>query len=421
MAEQKGSLRSRFAFHAWVVYDFANSLFHINVFGLYFILWFTAEQGASDLLYSVAYSGVMLAVVLASPILGAISDRSGRRMPFLIFFSLMAALPMLAMGRFGGISTYTILFVLSQFGMQASLVFYNALMMDVAGTRRSGTVSGLGIAANYLGNVMGILLIRSYVEAGGRSGSFVPSSLYFLLFALPCFFLVRDLRPRKWDWRCVTDGYRRFIGTLREARRYRPALLFLLAFFLYEDAIATLMHFPTVYLANVASFNTTELQLIYMISTGLGVPGAILAGWLADRIGARRTVLLSLFQWMILFVLYSSLSSKAAFFVLSVGIGINLGWIGAASRAMLVGLVPREKLGEFFGLYSVGQRFGSVVGPLMWGATVTALAGYGALAYRGAAVVLLVSLIIGFLLMLRVPASDPSVAHAAADPVPAES
>lgn len=421
MAERKGSPWNRFAFPAWVVYDFANSLFSINVFGLYFILWFTAEKGASDLVYSIAYSGVMLAVAVFSPVLGAISDRSGRRLPFLIGFTLLATLPMLVMGRFGSIGTFALLFILSQFGFQASLVFYNTLMVEVADGRRNGTVSGLGVAANYLGQVLGILLIRSYVEAGGRGGSFLPSALYFLVFALPCFFLVRDTHPRKWERRYISEGYQRFLGTLREARRYRAALLFLLAFFLYEDAIATLMHFPTVYLANVAGFNTLELQLIYMLATALGVPGAILAGWLADRLGARRTVMLSLIQWVIVFILYSSLTAKWAFFVLAAFLGIHLGWIGAASRVTLVQLVPREKIGEFFGLFSVGQRFGAVVGPLIWGVTVTALADYGPVAYRGAALALLVTLLLGCLLMLRVPASHTAEAEAPAAPIPVES
>jgi len=114
----------------------------------------------------------------------------------------------------------------------AAGVFYNALLPDVSPAGRRGLASGVGIGAGYLGNVLGVLLIKPFVDAGGRSAAFLPAALAFFAFALPCFLLVRDTGPRApWSWDHVRASYRQAVDTIRQAGRYKELFKFILARF----------------------------------------------------------------------------------------------------------------------------------------------------------------------------------------------
>jgi UMF1 family MFS transporter len=389
---------------AWASYDFANSIWAINVLTLYFLLWLTDDLKTPELTYSLVYSGLMLLVAVSSPLLGAVSDRYGRRMPFLIAFTLLCIVPGMLFGTAAGSSAAALaLFAAATFGYMAATVFYNALLPDISSAGNRGFASGVGIGAGYLGNVLGVLLIKPFVDAGGRAAAFVPSALGFLLFALPCFLLVRDIGPRApWSWNYVRDSYRQAVETVRQAGRYKELFKFILARFFYEDAIATFMAFISVFLTRVADFTTSELQLIVILATACALPGALLYGWVADRLGVKRTLVLVLAQWAAVFVGGITAAEKPVFFALAVLTGISLGAVGACDRVMLTRLAPPERIGEFFGLYVLVGRVAAVVGPVLWGLTLTAFAHLGTTSYRLAVLALFIVFWVGFGLLLRV-------------------
>ncbi len=403
---------------AWASYDFANSVWAINILTLYFLLWLTDELKTPELAYSLVYSGLMLLVAVSSPLLGAVSDRYGRRMPFLVFFTLLCIIPALLFGLVRSGAEALGLFAVATFGYMAAAVFYNALLPDVSSAGNRGFASGVGIGAGYLGNVLGVLLIKPFVDAGGRAAAFLPSALAFLLFALPCFLLVRDTGPRApWSWDYVRASYRQAIDTIRRAGHYRELFKFILARFFYEDAIATLMAFISVFLTRVADFTTSELQLIVILATACALPGALAYGWVADRLGVKRTLILVLAQWVVVFTGGLTATEKPVFFALAVLTGISLGAVGACDRVMLTRLAPPDRVGEFFGLYVLVGRVAAVVGPVLWGLTLTAFADLGTTSYRLALLVLFVVFWVGFGLLLRVR-EFPITAPAPAGPSP---
>mgnify|MGYP000004365276 CR=1 FL=1 len=181
------------------------------------------------------------------------------------------------------------------------------------------------------------------------------------------------------------------------------------------------MAFIAVFLTRVANFTTSELQLIVILSTACALPGALAYGWVADRLGVKRTLIIILAQWAAVFIGAMTATEKPVFFALAVLTGISLGAVGACDRVMLTRLAPPERVGEFFGLYVLVGRVAAVVGPVLWGLTLTAFADLGTTSYRVAVLVLFVVFWVGFGLLLGVrEAAAPLAAPAGTAPRPSD-
>lgn len=365
---------------SWALYDFANSIFALNILGLYFTLWVTVDHGAPDIVYSVVYSGSMLAIAVTSPLLGAVSDRFGRRLPLLLFFTLLCVSFTAMMGRVGGLWGGLLLFAVANYGYQSGLVYYDALLASVSDEKGRGGVSGFGVGMGYVGAVLGILLVRPFVESGGREASFLPTAALFLLFSLPCFLFVKEKdRSEGWRWSYLREGYRQLADTIAHLRAYSATLRFILARFLYVDAINTMTAFMSVYLVKVIGFSDAEVQNYLIVATTFAVLGSFMYGKVVDRIGPKRTLIIVLCQWVVVYVAVAATFYPPVFWVLGAIAGVSLGATWTTDRVFLTRLSPPERLGEFFGVYELAGRFAAVVGPMIWGTTLLLLAGFWAL------------------------------------------
>jgi UMF1 family MFS transporter len=390
---------------SWALYDFANTIFSINILSLYFALWVTEDHGKEDIVYSLAFSGSMLAVALVSPMLGAVSDRYGRRIPFLIFFTVICVGFTALIGRIGGLAVALACFAVANFAFQSGNVYYDALLPTVSREGNRGRVSGIGVALGYVGAIAGILMVKPFVDHGGRGAAFLPTALFFLLFALPCFLFVRE-GPSKapWSFQLLQGGYGQLLGTLRNARRHHANLLrFIAARFLYVDSVNTLIAFMAVYVTKVLGFEDAQVQRLLIASTTFAVVGAFVYGRLADRIGPKKTLTIVLIQWAVVFVAAASTFHQPVFWVIGALAGIALGGTWTADRAFLTRLAPPEQVGEFFGIYGLVGRFAAVIGPLIWGVTLWALPDdWGLVRYRIAVLTLLTSVVLGFIVLMGV-------------------
>jgi UMF1 family MFS transporter len=176
---------------SWSFYDFANTIFSMNIITLYFPLWVTVDKGGEDILYSFALSLSMVMVALSMPLLGGLSDRMGRRMPFLIGLTLLSVFFTALIGACNHLTLGLIFFVLANYGYHAALVPYDALLPQVSRGFSVGKVAGIGVALGYVGAIAGIVMVKPFVSEAGRGSSFIPTALLFLVFSLPCFFLVK--------------------------------------------------------------------------------------------------------------------------------------------------------------------------------------------------------------------------------------
>ncbi|MEP6989775.1 MAG: MFS transporter [bacterium] len=455
---QQGSVRAPWRERAsWALYDFANTIFSMNVATLYFSVWLIKDLGASSTMYALGNGLSSMLVVLSVPVFGALSDARRRRKPWVVGFTLISCLACMAIGVLGqttlpiiGASTVAgvptpagwhpglgtlawvlLAFVVANYAYQAAQPFYNAMLPDLVPPEERGRLSGAGTAVGYVGTIVGLLLVfpffggeiplvgklpagvmhalRSvvpYTSHAGRVSTFVPTALLFLLFSLPLFFLCRDHHPVvekvAVNWR---RAFRDVASTLRDAQRYPGALPFILASFLYQDAIGTIVSFMAIYAIKAMGFPDGTETTLFLVLTIPAIFGSYLAGVLTDRLGARRTLILTIVGWIILLVAMILVPSRNAFWAVGLMIGLIFGGVPTAERPLLLSLVPREEAGRFFSLMLLSSRAAAVVGPFVWSITVDVLepSRGTAVAYRAAVITVIAMFAAALVLMRRVP------------------
>jgi len=220
---------------SWSLYDFANTIFSMNIISLYFPLWVTVDKGGADILYGVALSSSMVLVAISMPLLGAFSDRMGRRIPLLVGLTLLSVIFTGLIGISNQLILGLIFFVLANYGYHAALVPYDALLPQVSRGFSVGKVAGIGVALGYVGAITGIVMVKPFVSEAGRGAAFIPTAFLFLLFSLPCFFLIKEEKKTKSPVFRGTLGkeFMQIKETLLNTKKYPGLLPFLIANFLY--------------------------------------------------------------------------------------------------------------------------------------------------------------------------------------------
>src|SRR4051794_7537731 len=178
---------------AWALYDFANTIFSYAVVSTAIGLWATdaARFGERDgnLVVSIAVAVSVALNAVVSPILGALSDRGGRRLPFLLFFTALCIVPTALIGPSPAVVGIA-LFAVANFGYQAALIYYDATLRTVGRPDTRGRLSGIGVAVGYCGTIFsGLLLIVFDVPLEGR---FLVAAVLFAVFSIPIFVVVRE-------------------------------------------------------------------------------------------------------------------------------------------------------------------------------------------------------------------------------------
>lgn len=443
------------------MYDFANTIFSMNVATLYFAVWLVSDLGASNTAVA-AGNGVASALVMISiPVLGAVSDVTRRRKPWVVWFTIAAVVATIAIGVIGqtvipivgdsaaasgstvasattqyhiGIGPLVAIlaaFVIANYAYQGALPFYNAMMPELAPSSQWGRLSGLGTALGYIGSIAGVLMITPFfngalpvfgqipaaiirtlrsifpfTEHGGRVSTFVPTAVLYLIFSLPLFVFCRDHFParehRNIPWR---QAFRDVALTLREARKYPGTLRFILASFVYQDAMGTIISYMALYAVVAMGFKRGTETTLFVALTVPAVIGSWVWGQLSDRIGPKRTLLIVIGSWIILLIAMILAPSRNAFWAVGVLIGFIYGGVNVAERPMLLQLIPEEEAGRFFGVMVLSARAAAIFGPLIWGLAVDGLTprlGVG-IAYRTAVGTVAIAMIVAFFIVRGVP------------------
>ncbi len=385
---------TRLSVLSWALYDLANTIFSMNIVSLYFSLWVVNVMGGTDADYGNANALSMLLMFLSAPILGALSDQAGRRMPFLIASSLLC-IGFTALLGTGGLLLSLLFFVVANYMFQAGLIFYDALLPEVSTEENRGRIGGLGIGLGYMGSFIGVGSGLLLLDRIGYVGLFRLSALLFLVFALPCFLFVRE-RPREArpiTAQVITGALSQVMRTVQHARQFPGLLRFLIGRIFYTDPVNTLIVFMGIYATNEVNFTEEQVQVMILAAIVFAVVGGFVWGVVVDRIGPKRSLNLVLGMWMGVLggaVLVSLLDlPQLLFWIIACTSGVALGGTWAADRPYMLRLSPPRYVGEFYGLYSMVGRFASIVGPFLWGFIVDTL-GWG----RPAAVATLLVLIL---------------------------
>ena len=397
----------KLAIASWSLYDFANTIFSMNVISLYFALWVTVDHGGQDIFYSAALSGSMFAVAISVPLFGAISDQTGRRRGPLTLLTIISVIATALIGQASQLWAGICLFVIANYCYQSALVFYNGMLPAVSRHSNVGMVSGYGVALGYMGSIAGLLLIKPFVETGGRPAAFLPTALMFLIFALPCFFFVKDPDPK--PFRIDTGkAFRTLKNTLVNAAQYHVLLKFIGIHFLILDVVNTVIAFIAVYANKVIGFTDSQITTFLILSTTFAMLGSWLIGQQVKYKGTVPSYWTVLCLWLAALTLIVVSPGESLFWVVGPLAGMGMGGVWVVSRTIVVELSPPEKVGEFFGIYGLAGKMASIVGPLIWGSVVWLFQDTQTLKYRAAIFSLLLITIITLILFGRLQKHIPA-------------
>jgi MFS transporter, UMF1 family len=402
---------------SWATYDWANSAFATTVMAGFFPVFFqkfwstdvTATETTSRLGYGSAIAGVVIAIL--APILGAIADRGGTRKKFMFAWTLLGvaatgALYFTATGEWVAALT---LFVLATIGFNGGIVFNDALLLDVARPDELDRVSAFGYSLGYLGGgilfLVNMLMVQSPATFGLRDSahavqvSFVTVAAWWLIFTIPVMRGVRESAqgPKISMASAISVGFRELGNTISHLRQYRILLMFLIAYWFYIDGVNTIIKMAVNY-GTALGLDTGKLLLALLVTQLVGFPAALLFGWLGDRIGPKRGILIGLVVYAAITVYAYFLDSEREFFVLACAVGLVQGGVQSLSRSLFGRLVPDGKNAEFFGFYNMMGKFATVLGPLL----IAIVAGVTH-NERASIVSLVLLFLVGGVLLWRVP------------------
>jgi UMF1 family MFS transporter len=366
---------------SWILYDLANTIFSMGVVSLYFSLWVRDEVGPerADAVYGIITAASMGIIFVISPLLGAMTDRARRRMPFLVVSTLLCVGFTVLIARSGYWITM-LAFVFANAAYQAGLQFYDALLPEVTTEENRGRISGIGVGVGYLGSYFAVG-IGFLPQSADKPFLFTAIAIAFLLLSIPCFVFVRERgnpNPRPvFGFSMIRESTEETLRTLRSGGQYPGLIRFLVGRVFYTDAINTVISIMTLYTVNVAvatGLSTTEgegkARLVMLGAISFAVIGGFIWGAMVDRIGPKRTLDAVLWLWVATFAAAAAvglfgLPWQSLFAVASMA-GVALGGIWSADRPYMLRLTPPHRIGEFYGLYGMVGRFSAITGPVVW-------------------------------------------------------
>jgi len=444
---------------SWALYDFANTIFSMNIATLYFAVWLVSDLGVGRNTPVAIGNGVSsLLVAISIPVLGAISDATRRRKPWVVWFTVLACAATVAIAIIGqtvvpivgdqtigaapvapgwqvptpALVAIIIAFVVANYAYQAAQPFYNAMLPELAPVHEQGRLSGLGTALGYVGSIAGVVLVSGFFSGSiagvvplpdgllrtlrrvvpftshaGRVSTFLPTAFLFMLFTVPLMIWCRDhlagtVARTRVKWR---EAFAEVAHTIRDAKQHPGALRFILASFLYQDAMGTIISYMALYAVVAMGFAKGTEQKLFLVLTLPAVVGAYLCGILTDRIGPKKTLMIVIAGWVVLLTAMILAPSQQAFWIVGFFIGLIYGGVSTAERPLLLSLIPDVEAGRYFGLMVLSARAAAVLGPFIWAFAVDGLSphfGTG-IAYRAAVASVAVAMVLALFILRKVP------------------
>ena len=367
---------------AWIVYDVGNTLFFVGIIGLFFPLWITQDLGGDDATVGFTLAVAMAIMLLVAPLVGAFSDHSPRRMPFLAVGTFTCIVATLLLGV-GGLFASLILFALAVVAINVATIFYNAMLAEVSTKANRGTIGGLGVAIGYLGAIVAVVMGLTFVADQGYEMGFRAVGLLYLLIAVPLLVLLKE-RPRPVQAITLVERISGTVGQLRRTlggiQRFPGLLRFLVARFWYSWSLNTASTFAILYGTETVGFTAREVEAVLLLGIVVAIPSGLVWGRVVDRIGPGRALSIALSGWVAVLLTAIPIAHFELPTYLWWPVGFASGVVVAgtwvADRPYMLALTPPEYLGELSGLHNMTGRLSLIAGPFFWGLISVSL-GFG--------------------------------------------
>lgn len=397
---------------SWVLYDVGNSAYVMlaaTLIPIYFSA--IAEPGSSAVVaWGYATTVASLALALLMPFLGSLADLKGNKKKFLAGTIGTGAVSLAVMGVPGNAMVFLAIYVFSSVMLNASLVFYDAFLVDATEQDRYDEVSSQGYAWGYIGSCIPFIVCLVIVLFGSSFGigqldgiriSFVITAAWWLVFSVPVLRDVHQTHFKAREEHLFRHTLKGLVGTCKKIARDKRLLMFMLAFFFYIDGVHTIITMSTSYGTDLG-IDSTQLVLALLVTQFVAFPSAIAYGRLAGRFGTKRMLLIAVFAYFCI-TLFAAffLRSAAEFWVLAVCVGLFQGGIQALSRSEFGKLIPKENANEYYGFFDIFGKYATIMGTLLVSVftQLTGSSSYGVLSVA-------VLFIVGFILLWKMPEED---------------
>lgn len=377
---------------SWAMFDWANSAFTTLVVTFIYSIYFTQaiahDAVSGTVLWSWAIAASALLIALLSPIMGVLADRGGRRRRYLgvtvaIAVTATAALAFVKPDLDHAILIALTLFVIGNVAFEMGMVFYNAFLPSIASPEKIGRVSGYGWGLGYAGGLVCLVIalvgfVRpepwfgiSTADGFNVRATNLLVAVWFLIFSLPLFLFVRE--PAASQTRLDLAGAFRELGhTFRQLRRYREIVKFLLARLIYNDGLVTVFAFGGIYAAGTFDMPQSEVILFGIALNVAAGFGALIFGFVDDKIGGKKTIMLTLAALCVATIIAVLAPTKTWLWVAGVLIGLFVGPNQSASRSLICRFMPAKHQAEFFGFFAFSGKVTSFLGPILLGTVAAA-------------------------------------------------
>ena len=325
-----------------------------------------------------ANSLASIIVAAFAPFLGAIADKGNSKKKFLLFFAVIGIV-MTGSLRFVAVGDWLIaaaLYILATIGFSGGNIFYDSLIVSVAGEKKMDFVSALGFSLGYLGggllfalNVAMTLNPQTFGLSNATEAvrlSFVSVAIWWAVFSIPIFLFVRGpkIRGDLSGWKAVTGGARQLISTFQAIRKLRVVFLFLIGYWLYIDGVDTIIRMAVDY-GMSSGLDSNSLILALLITQFIGFPAAIAFGKIGEKLGTKTGIGIGVYIAVTVWSFF--MKRELEFYALAIAIGLVQGGVQSLSRSFYTRLIPENKAAEFFGFYNMLGKFAAVIGPALIG------------------------------------------------------
>lgn len=407
------SQTSRGTISAWVLYDVAAHGYGLMIpavgYAIYFTAFIAAEHPLVDGLWSLAVALPLIAAGLISPWLGAVVDSHGHRRTWLAAATIACGLATALMVTLeqGDIASGISLFAVAQLASLLAGALYNAYLPQISTPENSARISGIGWGLSYLGGIACFLLCLPFIRGGivpGNESHFAQAFLVTAVFLLVVGLAAISRFPREIrvdrNTRSVRP-YRQIWATICNWRNEREIPKFLLAYYLLNDAMVTVIFFAAIFFKTTFGLSVQQVLMYSLAFQLIAIPATMFFGWLGDRWSQRGALNVTLLIWAVVLALMGWADGEYAPLAIMIVLGLVLGSTQSLCRSMFSRMIPTDRTAEYFGFHALAGRASSALGPLLFGA-VSAVAG----SQRMAMVSLSVFLVAGGILMSRVRLID---------------
>ncbi len=372
---------------SWGLYDWANSAFSTTVIAGFFPVFFKQYWAAGQsVTQTTFYLGLVnslasLLIVALAPMLGAMSDHLSRKKRFLLAFAITgilmsAGLSLIAEGAW---LAALLLYFFALVGFSGSLIFYDALILDVTSLKKVDLVSSIGFSMGYLGGgilfAINVWMVIQPEFFGFSSSSqavrfaFITVAVWWALFSIPLMLFVKEHRTERDVSKGVfKQAYSNMVLTLKQVFRLKMTFLFLLAYWFYIDGVDTIIRMAVDFGLSVG-LDSNGLLAALLLTQFVGFPAALVFGKIGEIKGPKFGIVLSLVAYCFIVLWAYQLNEQWEFYMLAIAVGLVQGGIQSLSRSLFARLVPVQQKAEFFGFYNMLGKFAAVIGPLLVGLT----------------------------------------------------